>query len=129
MDWPHSQHVVGGRLWVSTPKMKISKKVLTSCRMSVGCVTSPNEQYGHIDLYIKAECVPLSLSRKDDKTNHSTGRRVNAMRRKRAKPNNDDVCPTAGLLRPHNPSACTALNEPEFSEPDDRKRGRLLNAD
>ena len=68
----------------------ISKKVLSRCRMSVGCVTSPSEQYGHIDLYIKAECVPLSLSRKD-KTSHLTGRRVNAMRRKRAKPNNDDV--------------------------------------
>lgn len=72
--------------------MMIGKKVLTS---SVGCVTSPSEQYGHIVLYIKAESLCLFL----EKDKLLTGRRVNAMRRKRAKPNNDDVGPTAGLFR------------------------------
>ena len=84
MKWPHSQHVVVGegecQCGLSTPKMMIGKKVLTS---SVGRVTSPSEQYGHIVLYIKAESLCLFLEK--DKTIDRAPGKCNATKACKAK--------------------------------------------
>jgi hypothetical protein len=82
--------------------------------VSVHCVTSPSEQRTH------KRTLKRSVSLLLEKT------AINAtMRRKRARPNNDDVTwaqPSVFSARHRRVSVDAALNEPEFSEPDRPKK-------